>query len=66
MKVIVLEKNALDAFVALEDGSIATIPLKLISNTNVGESVHLSDTNISCSRNAVSSNTLTNSFIDFF
>ncbi|MBE6050053.1 MAG: hypothetical protein E7214_05150 [Clostridium sp.] len=61
MRVIILEKNTLDAFVALEDGTIASIPLKLISNSNVGESAHLSIDNVICSRNRIPSN-----LVDFF
>lgn len=61
MKVIILEKNALDAFVALEDGTITSIPLKLLSNNNVGESAHLVTDNVICSRNISST-----SLVDFF
>jgi hypothetical protein len=67
MKVTIIDKNNIDAYVSLEDGSIASIPLNQVSNSNIGDSVYIPKKNIVCSPNTPNSSSMVvNKLIDFF
>lgn len=67
MKVTIIDKNNIDAYVSLEDGSIASIPLNQVPNSNIGDTVSVSNVNIACSPNSPeSSSMVVNKLIDFF
>lgn len=67
MKVTIIDKNNMDAYVSLDDGSIASIPLNQVPNSNIGDTVSVPKVNIICSSNTPdSSSIVVNKLIDFF
>lgn len=65
MKAILLDKNNLDAFVSLEDGTIVSVPLNKLSPCNLGDTVSIPYDSIPCANNK-KSNMDTDKLIDFF
>lgn len=67
MKVTIIDKTNMDAYVSLDDGSVASIPLNQIPNSNIGDTVSVPKVNIICSPNTPdSSSIVVNKLIDFF
>ncbi|MDS0525330.1 hypothetical protein NNC19_06540 [Clostridium sp. SHJSY1] len=67
MKVTIIDKNNMEAYVALDDGSIASIPLNQVPNSNIGDTICVSTVNTICSPNPQNSSSMVvNKLIDFF
>ncbi|MGG7179078.1 hypothetical protein ACQPU1_15960 [Clostridium paraputrificum] len=67
MKGILIDKNNMDGFIALEDGSIVTLPIIQIGNANTGDNVQFSSDNITLTNTIRPNSTLGNDkLIDFF
>ena len=67
MKAILIDRNNTEAFVALEDGSIITLPLNQVKNINIGNNIHFSSHNTNLNTDLSFNPTLiNNNFIDFF
>lgn len=66
MKAILIDKNILDAFVSLEDGTIISVPIGQVSSSNIGDTLHLSSDTINCINGSYPSNKLVDKLIDFF
>lgn len=67
MKAIIIDKTSVDAYISLENGTVISVPLNQISNSNIGNVVHFSNGNIICSRNVPNtSSIIVNKLVDFF
>lgn len=67
MKAIIIDKTNVDAYISLENGTIISVPLNQVSNLNIGNTVHFSNSNIICSKNVPdTSSIIVNKLVDFF
>lgn len=67
MKVTIVDMNNIEVYVSLEDGRILTIPANTIKDSQIGDTLELPQTNLTCSNNRYhSSSMLVNNLIDFF
>lgn len=67
MKAILIDRNNTEAFIALEDGSVITIPLSQVSNISIGDNIHFSKNNTYLVNNTSPNVNLGNDkLLDFF
>lgn len=66
MKVTIVDFNNIDAFIALEDGRVLSVPVNSIKSYQVGDTLDYPEENLSCSSNRCNSaNIIANGLIDF-